>query len=253
MIPGRSAPRPRVAADDRESSKAYERIAETLRERVISGALEPGVRLPTETMLAAAHGVSRATVREALRLLAAQGLVRTAKGATGGSYVTIPTAGHLSDSLRSGIGLLVDTRDVSLAELLEARLLLEVPAVRLAARRRSEDDLERLQASIPPKPLRLTTHQQFVSNKDFHGGVLQAAGNTLWVIAAQPVFDVLQMRLARSRLGVGFHRTVNDHHRSITAAIEAGDEDAAGGEMHDHLEFLRPYYEKAWRDLRSPS
>ena len=57
-------------------------------------------------------------------------------------------------------------------------------------------------------------------------------------------------RLARSKLGARFHRTINDHHRSIAAAIEAGDEDAAGGEMHDHVEFLRPYYEKAWRDVR---
>src|SRR5207237_1140633 len=81
---------------------------------------------------------SRATVREALRLLAAQSLIRTAKGATGGSYVTVPSADHLSESLRSGIGLLADTKDVSLEELLEARELLEVPAARLAAARRRE-------------------------------------------------------------------------------------------------------------------
>ena len=54
----------------------------------------------------------------------------------------------------------------------------------------------------------------------------------------------------RSNLGVRFHRTINAHHRSIAAAIGAGDEDAAGDEMHDHVEFLRPFYEKAWRDLK---
>jgi DNA-binding FadR family transcriptional regulator len=201
-------------------------------------------------MLATEFGVSRATVREALRQLDAQSLIRTSKGATGGSYVTLPSAGHLSASLRSGIGLLADAQDVSLDELLEARELLEVPAARLAARRRREDDVERLHAAIPDNPRALGAHEQFAHNSDFHSVVLEASGNVLLAIAAQPVFDVLQTRLARSTLGSRFHRTINAHHRAIVAAIEAADEDAAGGEMHAHLQYLRPFYEKAWRGLR---
>ena len=230
--------------------KAYEQIADALQRRVVTGELEPGTRLPTEAELASDFGVSRATVREALRLLAAQNLIRTAKGATGGSYVTVPSAGHLSASLRSGIGLLADARDVSLDELLEARLLLEVPAARLAASRRREHDLERLRAAIPAQPLELGAQEQFAFNSDFHSVVLEASGNILLAIAAQPVFDVLQTRLVRSSLGSRFHRTINAHHRAIVAAIAAGDEDAAGLAMHDHVEYLRPFYEKAWRDLR---
>ncbi len=231
--------------------KAYEHIAGALQRQVITGEREPGARLPTETELASEFGVSRATVREALRLLAAQNLIRTAKGSTGGSYVTVPSAGHLSASLRSGIGLLADAKDVSLEELLEARLLLEVPAARLAALRRRDDDVERLNAAIPARPLELATGEQFTYNKDFHSVVLEASGNVLLAIAAKPVFDVLQTRLVRSNLGVRFHRTINAHHRTIAAAIEAGDAGGAGDEMHDHVEFLRPYYVKAWRGLRA--
>ena len=231
-------------------TKAYEQIAAVLRGRVVAGELEPGHRLPTETMLATEFGVSRATVREALRQLDAQSLIRTSKGATGGSYVTLPSAGHLSASLRSGIGLLADAQDVSLDELLEARELLEVPAARLAARRRQEHDLERLRAAIPCRPLELGAQEQFAHNADFHSVVLEASGNVLLAIAAQPVFDVLQTRLARSTLGSRFHRTINTHHRAIAAAIEAGDEVTAGGEMLAHVEYLRPFYEKAWRGMR---
>jgi DNA-binding FadR family transcriptional regulator len=234
-------------------TKAYEQVAETLRGRVVAGELEPGQRLPTETALAAEYGVSRATVREALRLLAAQNLVRTAKGATGGSYVTLPSADHLSESLRSGLGLLAETKDVSLEELLEARELLEVPAARLAASRRREEDLERLRAAIPGEPLRLGTEEQFVYNRDFHSIVIEASCNTLLLIAAQPVFGVLQTRLARATLGGRFHRTINDHHRAIAAAIDAGDAEGAAGEMLAHLEYLRPFYEKAWRRGRTRS
>jgi GntR family transcriptional repressor for pyruvate dehydrogenase complex len=194
--------------------------------------------------------VSRATVREALRLLGAENLIRTAKGARGGSFVTVPSANHLSDSLRSGLGRLASTEHVTLDELLEARELLEVPAARLAARRRSDEDVERLRASIPGEPLKLGTQEQFVYNRNFHSVVIDACGNTMLGFAAQPIFEVLQTHLARSTLGRRFHRAINDHHRAVADAIDAGDEDAAGEQMHDHLQFLRPYYETAWRAAR---
>src|SRR4029078_10952466 len=115
-----------------------------VREQIREGVLEEGLRLPKETVLAEDFGVSRATIREALRLLTAQNLIRTAKGAGGGSVVTVASGGHISESLRSGIGLLATADDLTLEELLETRELLEVPAARLAARRRSEDHLRLL-------------------------------------------------------------------------------------------------------------
>jgi len=230
--------------------KQYELVAERLRQRVVHGELQPGERLPNEAVLATDYGVSRATVREALRVLATQSLIRTSKGAGGGSYVTLPSVNGVSEYVQSSISLLADADDVTLEELLEARELLEVPAARLAAERRTEEELERLRDAIPDEPLRLGTQRQFVYNQDFHLAVIDGCRNALLAIAAQPVFAVLQRNLARSKLGAGFHRTINEHHRAIAAAIEAGDADAAGGEMYDHLEYLRPYYERAWRSAR---
>jgi len=196
-------------------------------------------------VLAEAHGVSRATVREALRLLAAQNLIRTAKGAGGGSFVTQPSVDHLSESLRSGINLLAEAQDVKLKELLEARELLEVPAARLAAARRRDEDVDRLRATIPSGVG--GPQEEFTYNEEFHSLVLEASQNPLLVIAAQPIFLVLQTHLARSTLARRFYRAVHDHHRTIAAAIEAGQPRAAEREMRDHLEFLRPFYEEAWR------
>jgi DNA-binding FadR family transcriptional regulator len=222
-------------------------VAEQLRALVVDGTLQPGSRLPNEAMLAREFGVSRATLREALRALTAQSLIRTSKGAGGGSYVTLPSIDGVSSFLHSSITLLADAEDVTLDELLEARELLEVPAARLAARRRSEEEVERLHATIPDEPLRLGPDQQFVYNQDFHSVVIDACANTLLAIAAQPIFGVLQRNLARSKLGRRFHSVINDQHRRIAAAIAAGDPDAAGAEMHAHLEYLSPYYERAWR------
>src|SRR5580765_2335502 len=137
--------------------KQYELVAEQLRRRVVHGELQPGARLPNEAALASGFGVSRATVREALRVLAAQNLIRTSKGAGGGSYVTLPSVNGVSDFVESSITILSDADDVTLEELLEARELLEVPAARLAAERRTEAEVERLRGAIPDEPLRLGT------------------------------------------------------------------------------------------------
>ena len=227
--------------------KQYEQIAEQLRTLVVDGTLQPGARLPNEAVLAHEYGVSRATLREALRSLAAQDLIRTAKGAGGGSFITLPSVEHVSSFVHSSITLMADANDVSLEDLLEARELLEVPAARLAANRRDDDELERLRETIPEEPLRMGPDQQFVYNQDFHSVVIDCCDNALLAIAAQPIFGVLQRNLARTKLGERFHRAINDQHRSIAAAIEAGDAEAAAGEMQAHLAFMRPYYERAWR------
>jgi len=229
------------------SRKQYEQVAAELQARVVEGTLQPGARLPNEEVLAREFGVSRATLREALRSLAAQSLIRTAKGAGGGSYVTLPSADGVAGFVQSSLGLMANADDVTLDELLEVRELLEVPAARLAAKRRTDDELAQLRDAIPDDPLRLEVDQQFVANQGFHHVVLHGCGNTLLSIAARPVFGVLQRNLARSTLGPRFHRALNHQHRVIADAIEAGDADAAGDEMHAHLEFLRPYYERAWR------
>jgi len=236
----------------RRVRKSYEQVADQLRELIVSGGLAQGERLPTETALARQVGVSRATVREALRLLAAQGLIRTAKGSGGGSYVTMPSLSHISESLSSNIALLTAARDLTLEELIEVRVLLEVPAARLAARRRKLEDLDVLRRTIPPDDPPLDTRAEFVHNRDFHATLIESCGNALLRIAAQPVFSALQTSLSRSGLGRSFHTSIHAHHARIADAVEAADEDGAANEMVEHLEFLVPFYEKAWRHARRP-
>jgi DNA-binding FadR family transcriptional regulator len=194
--------------------------------------------------------VSRATIREALRVLSTQNLIRTVKGASGGSFVTTPSVDYISEFMTANINLLGQSENVTLDEFLEARELLEIPAARLSAQRRQEQDLERLREAIPEKPLALDTEEQFVRNRDFHSILVETSGNTLLAIAAGPVFSVLQTNLKRSTLGRRFHESVNHDHRAILEALEAGDSDAAADEMQRHLAFLRPMYEKAWRYKR---
>ena len=230
--------------------KAYEQVSDQLRELIVSGHVHPGDRLPSEASLSQQFGVSRATVREALRVLAAQSLITTSKGATGGSFISLPTTDHISNFISSNIGLLSQTESISLDDFLELREFLEVPAARLAAGRHSASADERIAGAIPDRPLELSAVEQFVHNRDFHLAVVFATQNTLLVISAQPIFSAMQTSLQRSDLGRKFHQQVNEDHRQIAAAITSGDEDTAGEAMLHHLGNLRPHYERAWSAAR---
>ncbi|MCW2986887.1 MAG: FadR family transcriptional regulator [Conexibacter sp.] len=230
----------------RRVRKAFEQVAEQLLEVITSGVLAPGQRLPTEAILAAEFGVSRATVREALRLLSAQGLVRTAKGTGGGSYVNVPTVDGVSEIVSSNLGLMSASAELSLDDFLEARELLELPATRLATLRSSPDDVRALLESVPDNPLALSVEQQFVHNRDFHFQLVHASGNPLLSIAAQPIFVVLQTHLQRSKLPKKALQAINDEHQEIALAMQTGDADAAEDAMRRHLRSLRPGYERTW-------
>ena len=231
--------------------KAYEQVYDQLRDLIMRGELARGERLPGEVVLARQFGVSRGTVREALRALAAHNLVRTAKGATGGTFVTLPTVDHISAFMQANISLLSEANDVTLEEFLEARRLLEVFAARQCAERRREADLARLRATLIRADAR-PPDEQFLYNKEFHSVLLDGAGNTLLRIAAQPIFSVLQTNLSRDALSTTFSEHIEHDHRAILAAIEHGDGDAAAAEMDRHLDFLSRTYTSMWRSRTAP-
>src|SRR5688572_33053023 len=116
----------------RRVRKAYEQVNDQLRELIVSGELPPGARLPNEAVLAREFGVSRATVREALRILTAQNLIRTTKGAGVGSYVTLPTVDHISEFLRGDLNLPSESVHATLEAILAMRALIALSTARLA-------------------------------------------------------------------------------------------------------------------------
>jgi GntR family transcriptional regulator, transcriptional repressor for pyruvate dehydrogenase complex len=120
---------------------AYQMLADELRADITSGRLRAGERLPPEPELCVKTGVSRSTVREALRLLASQHLIVTTRGVTGGSFVAHPDAEQLSEALSTGLTLLNNAAAIGFTDLLEVRRALEIPAAGLAAIRRSEAHL----------------------------------------------------------------------------------------------------------------
>lgn len=223
---------------------AYRAIADSIRNDILARRLVPGDRLPVETDLAGRFGVSRSTVREALRELASQSLVETIRGATGGTFVVVPSAESLARSLSVGIELLAGSTDLTVAQMLEARELLEVPASRLAASRADTTQLATIEAYLESRRHEEEAGAELVANWGFHTLVVRAANNPLLELMAEPIFHVLQTRFAAIRASAGFRKRVEDDHRVIGEAIVGHDEAGAAEAMLAHLEYLRPSYKE---------
>lgn len=216
---------------------AYTELAEELRGRILSGALQPGDRLPVEPELSAQFGVSRSTVREALRVLSSQNLVTTTRGVSGGSFVVHPGVDDIGDYLEASVGLLAGGDGLDVEQLLEVRHLLEVPAAGLAARRRAPEQLEALRATLVD-PRSATEDAVHHANVSFHTVLLEACANPLLTVVARPLFAVMERRF----VGGQDWRVVFEDHARILDAVEAGDAERAEGEAAAHLERLRPTY-----------
>src|SRR4029434_1012913 len=107
-------------------ARASRILPDVRRAQIPSGQLRPGDRLPTEPQLCRECGVSRSTVREALRLLASQHLIVNTRRGSGGSFVAHPSAAQLSDTLTTGLQLMQASAVVDAADLLEVRRMLEI-------------------------------------------------------------------------------------------------------------------------------
>lgn len=217
---------------------AYQVLADALKARIMTGALKPSEKLPVEPDLSAQYGVSRSTVREALRVLASQNLITTTRGVSGGSFVAYPNpeqiAGYLANSLR----LLAQAGNLSIGQLAEARDLLEVPVVGLAALRRSEDQLTELRETLF-SPDEVTPAEAVKLHRDFHDVLLRSTGSTLMELLVRPVFEVLYDHVSGTEPPEDFWSSLERDHDAIFKAVEERDSVTAQEAAREHLKRLR--------------
>lgn len=232
---------------------AYRQVADELRSQIMQGILEPGARLPAEAELTTMFGVSRSTVREALRSLASQHLIETRRGVQGGSFVSAPDPTKLVEDVGSALGVLVATPQLRIGDLLEARLLLEPAAARLAAQRADEETVEALRAAATA-PRDPRDPSGFVPHLDFHTTILMATGNLMFTMMGQPVGDVLRTKLDRAAVAREQWDEVDACHATIAEHIARGEAEQAEEAMRDHLLDLRELYEHpgTWRGRPRP-
>jgi len=227
-----------VGVDGAVRPPAYQTLAEGLREEITSGRLRPGERLPTEPQLCARSGVSRSTVREALRLLASQHLIVTTRGVTGGSFVAHPSPENLSDTLSTGLNLLLNTSTAGLCDLMEVRESLEVPAAAQAARRRGEEHLADLEAALFDPEL-ADVPAMLAAHRAFHAALVAATGNPLFELLSRPLYQVSNEREVAATAPAGFWRQVDTDHRELLRCVKAQDAEGATKVAREHIRFIR--------------
>jgi GntR family transcriptional repressor for pyruvate dehydrogenase complex len=216
-----------------------EQIAAEIQQRIRDDGLGTGDRLGTEEQLAREYGVSRPTLREALRILSSARLVRPMSGPKGGIFVTRTPEESVRRSVSDSIALLLDLKGTSIEELLEARAILEVPLARLAAARADAAAIEDMRAAIEesaanPDDIAI----KLAAKQRFHRAIAAAAGNAIVESITGWAVEVLQPRLRELIHPVCDDRLLLDQQRVILAAIEARDPAAAEHAMRDHFGHL---------------
>jgi GntR family transcriptional repressor for pyruvate dehydrogenase complex len=216
---------------------AYQLLADELRADITSGRLQPGERLPPEPELCVKTGVSRSTVREALRLLASQHLIVTTRGVTGGSFVAHPDAEKLADGLSTGFTLLAHSAGVGLADLVELRRAIEVPAARMAALRRSENHLAEMRAALFD-PLVDDLDTMMAAHSVFHTALVKATGNPLFELVGRPLYHAAYGEDVTDNLPDGYWIQIDADHRQLLECLGAGDAEGAAALASRHLDFI---------------
>jgi GntR family transcriptional repressor for pyruvate dehydrogenase complex len=215
-------------------------VAERIRVYMLSEDLRPGARLGREEDLARSFGVSRPTLREALRLLSSEHLIRASKGPGGGIFVAATPEQGIGLSVSATVASMLDAGSIEIDELLETRMLLEIPMAGLAAQRAGEADVEALE-SLVNEVDEAASDAERIGGVDarIHRLVAEIADNRLAASFTGWIVDVLQPRLRPLIAPAVVESVIVDQHRELLRAIARGDPVAAERTMREHLVYLR--------------
>ena len=213
--------------------KTAELIADQLRSRITRGQVEEGDTLPPETELMAQFGVSRPTLREAFRILEHEALITVHRGARGGARVHAPK----SDVAALHAGLVLQYRGATLADVFEARVIVEAPAANmLASRRDRATAVKRLERSL------LEQHEDPASpwrGPEFHRLVVELTGSQTLLLLTT-MMEYIQEATARSALerqpsDLRLARRGLEAHQQLIELIHAGNGAEAEAAWRRHL------------------
>ncbi len=243
-VPSLNAPTAADMFSKVNTGRIWSLIVEHIRSLIRDGHLSAGDRLPSERELGERFGVSRVTVREALRGLEARGLVAIRVGAHGGAFVTAPS----SDRIGEGLSDLLSLSVVSPREVTEARQVLELAIVPLVCERANETDIAELLDICDRAEAALHTGEEYpVSlSAEFHTRVARATHNPALATFALTFHVPLVASLTKAQQEdprVGVLGTAE--HREFVEAVARRDVAAADAVMREHLartaDRLRPH------------
>jgi GntR family transcriptional regulator, transcriptional repressor for pyruvate dehydrogenase complex len=215
-----------------KSISVADKLATKLQNAIDSGKLTIGSSLPSERELMTKYQVSRTTVREALRVLGAQGLIEVKRGRSGGSFISSPTAHSVVRSL----DLFIKGQNIRFVDLVFVRQAIEPAAAAQAATSRSLDKLERLRQQCVECENSVKDVHRFVNaNLKWHLDVAEASENPLFVTFLSSISPALHTATDLEVFDEKTRKIVAGVHWQIFEAIRVGDPEAARRRMIRHL------------------
>jgi len=213
-------------------ARASGEIVSQIERAIFDGELQTGDRLESERELAERFGVSRITVRDALRVLEARGLVHVKVGASGGAFVSDTNVDQVAES----ISTMIQLRRMTLSGVAEARTVVETATSELAAERADPAAILRIEQTVEKG--RSVVREQAPhteASMDFHVAVADAAKNELLAATVAAYRDLLVQTLHDMR-DVRSAKTTQKAHEEILDAIKSHDPEAARKLMLEHLQ-----------------
>lgn len=213
-------------------------VVDAIENRILNRELQVGDMLPPERNLSEQLQVSRAAVREAIRVLEGQGVLESnvGSGQRAGTFIAAMPSEALSRFLRLHVAL----SNFGLAEVVQTRTILEAESARLAATVRDEDALDGMRAALAEMERGGTGREEFNdADTRFHIALAHGSGNRLFADMTQAIRESLRLPILR-----GFHDhddwesivdMLRDQHRGILEAVEAGDADLAADRTSAHI------------------
>jgi GntR family transcriptional repressor for pyruvate dehydrogenase complex len=227
--------------------RAFEKILFNLEEAIFSQDLTAGDRLPPERELASRFQVSRASVREALRVLEALGLVRVRRGADNGATLLERPGNALEPLFRFHFAL----HHVSLDNLIEFRMVIESWTAESAAALHLDEHLDKAASAITEMEAEDLDLESFLSHDlQFHLAIARASGNPLAPLVLEGSRGAIERAMLEGALRVAdwppVRRRLRREHRAILDAVLAGQRKAASRYMSRHIgRFYKEVAERA--------
>lgn len=225
----------------RKVLRPRQQVEEQIRAAILSGELASGERLPAEAELARQFGVSRTTVREALRSLSSQNLITKMPGAYGGSFVRSVDYRSLGAVLQESMHNLLQLGSLDIEEVAIVRQYLEVPSVRLAAVCRTDEDLEVLRHIVDrQRTISVDDPAVPVLDEEFHTTIARASKNRVLASFVHALHHETEpVHYLDLSPDVG-RETVRQHLR-VVRAIADRDPEAGERAIVEHLTYLRKH------------
>lgn len=225
---------------DRRVVKTSETVALDLVSDIVARRLRAGDKLPLETAMLQQYRVSRASLREALRLLEVQGLITIRPGPGGGPVVGCVDARNLARTA----SLYFHLGGMKYADIFATRELLEPICAQLAARH--PDRVEGMAPFVDPTAAPVEGSAYHAITRDFHGAVYKLAGNGVLALITEAITRIVASHIVSTLDPVELHGSILEDHGEIARAISAGKDTRAYRLTVEHFQAQHDYYKRNW-------